>query len=234
MRRSVLRWGWIILGVSVIGCAEPKPATSDSRDAVAALVTRSNELRAQCAEAAAGLACWELSVFNSRHGRDGEAMLYARKACLLGVPEACQEVELRSGQPREQLLARQMLEEMPRGLSPPERCDYWQRKERETVGASEELRVWVAHRAARTCPSSQDEPDSREAMVVDEEVERAEAHLELDRQRERRKPCILRCINARSAHLRACRSSGEFSAGPCHDRCTAATQRCLAVCETIQ
>jgi hypothetical protein len=226
-----------LVAVLACGCTGVAyvPAEPSDPDARAGLLSYRDELRTHCARGLSGAACWELAQYTRAQRDEAKALVYAKKACVLGAAIACHDITMRSGESYETLVAAQFAKEEPSGLSEPERCSYWEQTAERVSPSLSGLNSWVAFQQKRACdPVEQADLAAQEAEYDQgERRHQRRAALEAER-RERRKPCLLSCIAGRASHLRSCRAFGELSAGPCHDRSASATRQCLALCEKIQ
>jgi hypothetical protein len=211
------------------------PARDSDSDEPPGPISYRDELRTQCAKGRSGDSCWDLALYTSTQGDHGRALTYAKKACLLGVGAACHEVTVRTGKDYETMVAEQMAQNVPEGLSEPERCRHWQRTARHVSSSLTGLYNWVAYKQERACASiERAELEAQEAEYAEQERRAQQEAAREEDLHERRKPCLLRCIAGRASHKRFCRAMGQPTSGPCHDRSAAQTHRCLAVCEAIQ
>ena len=221
--------GWGCTGVAYV------PAQPPQLDDRAGMLSYRDELRTHCAKGRSGAACWELAQYTRAQQDEAKALVYAKKACVLGAAIACHDVTIRTGESYETLVAARFAKEEPAGLSEPERCSYWEQTAERVSPSLSRLDSWVAFQQKQACAPVEEADLAAQEAEYDQSERRSRRRAELEAERRaRRKPCLLSCIAGRASHLRSCRGFGELSAGPCHDRSEAATQRCLASCERIQ
>ncbi|MBW2528141.1 MAG: hypothetical protein JRI23_28435 [Deltaproteobacteria bacterium] len=244
-RHDPTRWPWTkqtalataVTALLLAGCTGVAyvPPKEQPRESHQGQRSYRDELRTRCADEGSGEPCWDLARYTSAQGDWVKALAYAKKACLRGTGPACLAVTKRTGETYETLMAKEIAAQEPEGLSTPERCSYWEQTADRVSPVLSNLESWVAFQQEQACaPVEQVELAIQDAEFSAAERRRERRQAEQEARKERRKPCLLRCIAGRASHLRSCRAWGERSAGPCHDRSAAATERCLAMCETIQ